>query len=572
MAKGKITPYNADSFSPSAVGTPGVDKSGQILAQGAEGLAQALIQREDTSNTLAATVKFGDFQVDYATKKLELQKQFRDNPNEFPAAAKAMSEKLADQYSQNMPEGIHKKFRSFTASALAQDGDNLVNWANKRDNEIQIGNVITIKQNVALEAQTVDSAESLKGILFKFQDASTLARKVISPEADTELTTRYAKLAKENAMMSQIYAQPVKVLRDLEGGTYKGILEPDEIASYSNKARTAIYNKANDDFYRGLFVSQGEIYDLQKQVDDGSISPAELIARKQAAWANKDAKDANGNKVFSDSYFKALDNLTAQVLHTGMTLPAEQAEQRKTVLAAFDSNWEQYLTAKKEDGGQPNPKDVEKELEMYANLSDLYGKGVINKADFDAKVDVMQTKLALRVGKTAVVKSFSQALEEAGKSRWFRDTSNDVFVYGYQYIKEHIDKAYSTLDPTSKQELKAQMLSQYTKQIKAFPEGTLKGLTTEVAKRSFAHDVVVGHAVEGKEVPGILPKFSFYQDPASGKPLFYGDTLTQNGATKRFLGMDPETGAPKWKYVEGSIVTTAKGRFKALSDGTFERL
>lgn len=572
MAKGKITQYDGSSFAPQAVGVPGQDRSGQILAKGIGTLGEALKQREDTVNTLEATVKFGDFQVDYATKKLELQKQFRDNPNDFPVAAKAMSDKLVDQYSQNMPEGIHQKFRSFTASALAQDGDNLVNWANKRDNEIQIGNVLAIKQNVALEAQTVDSAESLKNILVKFQDASTLARKVISPEADTELTTRYSTLAKTNAMMSQIYAQPVKVLRDLEGGTYKGVLTPDEVVDYSTKARTAIHNKAEDDFYRGLYVSQGEIYDLQKQVDDGSISPAELIARKQAAWANKDAKDANGNKIFSDSYFRALDNLTAQVLHTGMTLPPEQAEQRKTALASFDSNWEQYLMAKKEDGGQPNAKDVEKELEMYANLSDLYGKGVINKADFDSKVDVMQTKLALRVGKTPVVNSFNQALEEAGKGRWFRDTSNDVFVYGYQYIKDHVDKAYATLDPTSKQELKAQMLSQYTKQVKSFPEGVIKNLSTEMAKRSFAHDVVVGHAVDGKSVPGILPKFSFYQDPDSGKPLFYGDTLTQNGATKQFLGMDPETGAPKWKYVEGSIVTTAKGRFKALGDGTFERL
>lgn len=571
-AKGKITPYNLDSFSPAATGVPGQNKSGQIIGQGLQDLGKALQQRQDTSDTLGAMAKFGDFQLDYANKKLELQKTYRDKPGDYPAAVKVEFDKLADQYSKDMPNGVRQKFRQLTASTSAQDSDNLVTWAAGRDNEIQVGNIITVKQNLALEGQTVTSVEGLRGVLAKFDAASGVAQKFISAKSDEELTGRYKKLTVENAMASQIYAQPAKVFRDLEGGAYKGVLSPDEITDYSSKARTAIHNRAEDDFYRSMYAAQGEIYDLQQSVDQGAITPAELITRRQAAEANKNQVDANGNRVFPESYLRALDNLIAQVLHTGMTLPPEQAEQRKGVLANFDATWDKYLMEKKTEGKQPNAEDVVFELGVYADLSDLYNKGLIDKTDFDAKVNVMQTRLSLRVGKTPVVKSFSQALEEAGKDRWFRESSNDVFVYGYRYIKEHIDRAYASLDPTSKQELKAQMLAQYTQQVQNLPEGQLKGLKTAVAKRAFAHDLVIGKGqVDGKAIPGVLPKFTVYHDPVSQRVLFVGDKIIQGGATKIFAGVNPESGQPVWRYEPGQIITNSRGqRAKVLADGTFE--
>lgn len=559
MAKGQITEYEGPAFSSAAVGVPGKDQSAQIIAQGVVNVGKALAQHQDASDDLSAMSTLGDFQVAYANQKLELQQKFRDAPSGYAEATRLAASKLADQYGKKLGAGAQQKFRQLTTSVLAQDADNLVVWSARRENEIDVGNILNIKQNIAIEATTVNSAEGLRAVLMKFPVASVAAQKKISPESDGELTLRYAKLAKENALMSQIEAQPAKVLRDLKGETYKDILTPDEVTSYITKARTAIHNRAEDDFYRRLYTAQGEVYDLQQKVDAGEITPAELITRRQAAWVNKDQKDANGNPIFSPAYFSALDNLLAQMLHTGMTLPPEQAEQRKNALQTFDSDWEQFLAEKKQAGGGPAASDVEEELAMYAKLSDLYGKGVIDKADFDTKVDVMRTKLALRIGKSPVVMSFNQALEEAGKSRWFRDSSNDVFVYGYRYIKDYVDKAYTTLDPTSKQELKAQILAQYTQQVKSLPENSWKGIKNDIAKQTLAHDLVMG---DGKTRVGVLARFSVYVDPDTQKSLFVGDEITKNGIIKVFSGLNPETGQPMWRlpeYKVNQVISTPNG-------------
>jgi len=573
MAKGQISQYDIGSLSKQAVGVPGEDRSGEIIAQGIMNVGKALKQREDATSTVAATAKFGDFRVDYETQKLELQKQFRDKPGEYPEAVKALGSKLVDQYGQGMSGMIFQKFQSITTNAMAQDADNSVAWANKRDNEIQIGNIMSVKQNIALDAQRVQSPEQLKRVLSGFSSASLDAQKLISPESDAALTTKYAALAKENAMYSQIYAQPSKVLRDLEGGAYQGVLSPEEISTYSGKARTAIQNRAYDDSFRSMYSAQGEILDLQQKVDSQSITPAELIARRQAAWANKDQKDALGNSVVDPEYIKSLDTLISQVLNTERDVKKQIDPVARTgKLTELKNAWDQYLQ-EKGPGAQPDRNDVVKELELYNKISDAYSQGYITESDRNSQIDIMRTKLNMKASGSPRVRSFNEAIEKAGPSPWWWD-KNDVFAYGYGEIKNYVDKAYATLDPTSKLDLTTQMMSQYTKQIKELPDTMISGIKDDQAKRKFAHDTVIGQtSSDGKVVPGILAKFSAYKDAPSGRTLYFGDTTTENGVRKQFMGMNPETGAPRWKYVEGEIITNTKGqRARVLADGKLEVL
>jgi len=82
----KITTRQVSSFSPQAVGVPGQDRSGQIIAQGAMDLGLALKERQGKVDGLAATAKFGDFELAYSEKKAELQQTYRDKPKEYAQA------------------------------------------------------------------------------------------------------------------------------------------------------------------------------------------------------------------------------------------------------------------------------------------------------------------------------------------------------------------------------------------------------------------------------------------------------------------------------------------------------
>jgi len=568
MAKGKITQYEVDSFSKQAVGVPGENQSGQILAGGVSKLAAALQQRQDASDTLTAMSQFGDYQFEYQTKKIDLQKQFQNDPARYPEAVREMASKLSDQYSKGAPGGVAKKFREFTTRSLVGDTDELVNWSNRRDQEIQIANIQNVKQNIALNAANVTSAAGLQAIMGDFAATHEVAQKFITPEADAELTKKYKAMAVENAMHAQIYAQPMSVRRDLENGAYNGILSPEEIAAYTSKARTALYNRYEDEYFRNIFMAQGKLLDLQKGMDEGSVKITDLIVEREAARANVGKTDGNGNAMVSPDYIKGLDNLIDVTMYAKMKFPMAAAD-RKEVLKNFDTSWDEYLQEKKTKGQHATEEDGPKELSLYSQLSTLYKNGVITKDDFDAKTNIMRTKLSLKQGQSARVKSFSEVVDQAGTvpMLWWRKPGDDVLSKGYQMIKDHVEKEYSNLDEEGRRDLKAQMLSQYHDQILSTPEGIIKGQKTEQEKSNFAHGLIFGRATEQGRTSGVLHANAQYSE--SGRTYRPGDISVANGVSKKFLGM--ENGKPKWHFVEGQIITNTRGqKAKVLADGTFE--
>jgi len=555
MAKGKITPYDPGNFSPSATGVPGEDRSGQILAQGINTIGVAIAKREDTTSTLEAMDQFGSFDLAYQQQKLDLQRQFKDDPAKYPTAVKELSQKLSDQFSQGMSGDAVKKFRQMTSSSLAQDAGNLAKWSFQRDNEIQVGRISSIKQNLAIKASTINSAEGLQSLKQDFIAASAEATKLIDKEADTKLTQTYWELAKKQAMAAQVFSRPMKVMRDLEGGAYDSILDADERLTWKGKARDAIYNRAEDDQFRTMFMAQGKLLDYQNGIEDGSVSIADLITERDAMVANKYKVDALGKPVIDPNYIKGLDNQIDMVMYANQRLPANK-EARKEALAKFDTDWEEYLMEKKQTGQGPSETDVAKELEIYANLSSLYQTGVITKSDFDQKAAIMRTKLALRQGQVPRVKSFSEVVDQAGTvpTLWWRRPGNDVVSLGYQMIKDYVDKAYPELEAEGRRDIKAQMLSSYHQKIQQVPEEQLKALQTENDRRNFARQFIVGMPNnEGRATGGILAASVSYTDNNIQRTFQVGDTFTKNGATKVFAGKDLETGKPMWKLAPDSL-------------------
>ena len=574
---GKIDQYEVGSFSPSAVGTPGQDKSGQILATGVEAISKALMVREDTSNTLSAMNKFGEFQLQHEQNKLKLQQQYQADPTEYATAVKTMSDKLSDDMSKGMPSGVFQKFKNLTTSATAQDADNNVKWAFARDNEIQIGKITSIKQNIALKASTATSAEGLANIIGRmdpvtggytggdFAAVSAEATKFITPEADKKLTDEHRKLAIEFNLDAQLMSRPLSLKADLEGGAYKGVINPDIIKSYSDKARNALINRAIDDQYRTLFLAQGKILDFKNGLDDGSKTIVDVIAEREAANANRGKKDINGDPVVSPGYIQNLDTLIAGATQSTLRTPKGK-EANKAALDTFDRQWEGYLLGKKDAHETPSPKDLEKELEVFASLRQNYLSGAISKNQYDEKFNLMETRHKLDKKNIAGATPFNQAIDQAGvvESWWgmVHGPGKDVVSQGYQMIKDHVDKAYPELPETDRRDLKAQMLSQYHQAIKATPEDFLNAPKTDNERRAFAQRLVYGGVnAKGEQMPGIIRANSSFSDGVSAKRFQVGETVPEMGVPRVYLGNDPSTGKPKFELAPGILnsIQTIRG-------------
>lgn len=548
----RITQYDRKSLSPQAVGVPGESRAGEIIGRGVSALGAALTQREEASDKLSASQRFGDFQFEYGAKKIAMQQEYADRPLEYPAAVKKVAEDMTTEFGKSLNGRSFQHFKQLTGSAIAQDSEALATWSYRRDNEIQVGKITDIKQNIALRAATVTGADGLRTILSDFSKASVEATQMIDADSDAKLTEKYVDLAKKNAMFSQIYARPMQVYRDLEGGVYKGLLTPEEISDFTAKARNAIYNRAEDDNYRTMYMAQGKLLDFQKGLDDGSVTITDLIVEREAAWANKDQKDVNGKPVVPVDYVSGLDNLINTVMYSKMRLPMNK-DAAKIVLDKFDTDWDTYLLAKKDRNEQPNEKDIAKELSLYANLLSLYQSGTIMKSDFDEKSTIMRTKLALKKGQVPRVKSFDDVIEQAGTvpNLWWRKPGNDVVSLGYSMIKDFVDRGYS--DPDVRRTLKAQMLAQYHQVIENTPEEEWKNLKTENERMAYARKRVLGvTGPKGEQIPGVAQQNMKYIDPVSKRQIAVGESVSQNGATKILSGFDSNTGRPIWGLAPGT--------------------
>jgi len=546
----KITQYNAPNLSPQAVGTPGTSKVGEIIGNTISSLGEMIAKREEASNKLSASQRFGDFQFEYGAKKIAMQQEYADRPLEYPAAVRKLATDMSSEFGKSLNGRAYQHFKGLTGAAVAQDSEALSTWAFRRDNEIQVGKITGIKQNIALRATTVNSADGLRTILSDFGKASIEATQMIDADSDTKITEKYVDLAKKNAMFSQIYARPMQVYRDLEGGAYKGLLSPEEISDFTAKARNAIYNRAEDDNYRTMYQAQGKLLDFQKGLDEGSITITDLITEREAAWANKDQKDINGKPIVPVDYVSGLDNLINTVMYSKMRLPMNK-DAAKNALDKFDADWDHYLRTRK--AGDPIEIDGDKELTLVANLLDLYHKGTIMKPDLDDKMSVMRSKLAFKKGYAPKTKTFDDVVDQAGtvSNFWWRKPGNDVYSLGYQEIKTFVDKSY--VDPDVRRTMKAQMLAQYHQVIENTPEEEWKNLKTENERMTYARKRVLGvTGPKGEQIPGVAQQNMKYTDPVSKRQIAVGESISQNGATKVLSGFDSNTGRPIWVLALGT--------------------
>lgn len=530
----KITNYDPGSFSPAAVGVPGRDRSGDILASGINDLGKVLMQREDNANSISAMSRFGDFQYEYISGKEKLQGDFRDKPKEYPKAVKAFSDKLISDLTKTMTPGVVRKFTALVTSHVAQDMDNLVGWAVNRENEVIIGDIHNSYQNGALAAEKARTPQQLKDALIMIDAVSKLSQTFVAPATDIAWKERYKNDAVQNAIDARIVDDPVGLYNDLASGRYDDILTTTQIKRALPVTKTAIINNAILDQYKNITSAAVEISQLHEALNDGEITVSEITRRLEVAELNKNTMDVNGQPIISDNYIRGLSALRDIALNQRKF----SSEDEQAFSADFERRWDMFL-ANRPKHKTASPADYDEAIGLYADLIEARRDGLIREDTFQKKKKILDTRLTSALnpaGKGAKYRSasLSEALANAGKYGWFNNP-RDIYSTGYTIIRDYINKYRRDLSETDKIRFRDDFMVSYTAAVNRFSPEQIDGITN---MRRFATDVLYG----GNGQIGVIPQIDMFVHPDGDRLIVYGQTILYNGRRCKFLGIDPETG------------------------------
>lgn len=245
MARGKITEYQQGGFSKQAVGTPGVDRSGEIIGEGIASLGGAIAQYEEKSNALSAQSKFNDFRFQYENMKARMQEDYKNDPLNYADAVNVEKQKLVDAFSKNMSGGELKKFKQYEMNFAGQEIDSIVGWSVKREQEINVDKAKGGFYDVEYASESATTPEELKKLLGdpnnivegeqSIENAKKMASAILDPGVIKELGNRTTKAVIENHLSARIRADATGTYIDLMEGKYDDVISTEQSFSFQDE-------------------------------------------------------------------------------------------------------------------------------------------------------------------------------------------------------------------------------------------------------------------------------------------------------------------------------------------------
>lgn len=542
MSRGQIPEYELTSLSPQAVGLPGESRAAEYIARGMQVLGQALEKREQEKADLAATSRLGDFDLEYARLKDNLQKQYWDNPEEYPQRVRDESLKLREKYSSSLSGATFRRFMVMSEQYLTRDVSSSVNWSVGRENQKIVGDIKTGYQNIALKSETELTPASLKQRLFgpvtdpfSLTAQSVKARKFLTESEVSELELQTRKQIVQNGMDARIVSSAVMVYQDLAAGKYDGILTPAEIKTFISSAQNAMTTMSQLEQYRSLTAASVEISNLISAFNNGELTVGDINRNLMWAELNKGKKDeVSGESVISDHYLRGLQRLRDIALSQDFRTREVKATEELAFVQEFESKWNTFLLGKGPNS-KASAKDYDDVLGLYADLLDAYYSRKIDQVTFENKKTILDNVNKNRLHPKGKVASLTEAFQKAGKYG-FLESPNDIYSIGYSMIRKYVDKGRPDLSELEKLELRDQLLLEFTRRADDLAPELKKN------KKQAATQLLLG---SGNSM-GIVSELSVYQLPDGGyvRPGQLVDTGIR-GVKGVLLGIDSKTGLLK---------------------------
>jgi len=553
MPRGKITQYEQGSFSKQAVGTPGMDQSGQIIGRGMEELGNSIAQYEEKSNAISAQGKFNDFRFKYENMKAGLQEEYRNDPKKFPEALNAKKQALVDEFSRQMSGGELKKFKQYEMNFTGQEIDSVVGWSTNREKEILVDGAKGNFYDVEYASESATTPEQLKALIGdpnnvvegeqSIENAKKQASAFLDPGAIKELSNRTTKAVVDNHLSSRIRADATGTYVDLQEGKYDSIIENKNLLRhYTASAYTAMVSDGYREQFKNYATASVELAQMGDLIRDRKMSVGDVNRKIQWAELHKNDTDVNGEKIVTENYLRGLYANRDKAMGLRQVSKTELSRDQQTAAEKFESRWFDYLAGRKKKA-KAQPSDYDNVIGLYADLEDLHLDGAIDDVEYEKKKQLLNTKLKSDINPKGASASLNEALQKAG-NYGFNDwvgNPKDIYSVGYNIIDDHFKKQRTDLSAEEKTRYRNQVLVEYTRQINQFPEES----RNPENKQQLAISLLYGNAAENRV--GIFDKMGVYRDPVTKAPFIVGQKTKVNGVEYLFSGVNPMTGAYVYK-------------------------
>ncbi len=553
MPRGNITEYGGGNFASMPTGGISEDQSGQIIAKGLSNLGAALDKREQAIADIEAVARMGDFKFDYVNLQDQRRREFFNNPDGYAETLKQDAIKLYERYSGNLKSKTKESFERISSAFMADASVGAAEWSAKRGLEIDVDNLKKGFVDLALLGESTESPEALAEIVSRditpTDDGMNIvsqqqrARALLDESSVISLGESTRKSVITSAMSSRISVDAARVWTDLTStDKYQKILTPQETKTYIKLAEQTMLIDSQLELYHSRITSSVGLADIHDRIIDQSITPAEIARSIQIAEMNAGKLDSQGNLIYTQDY---IDGLKAEYkvslnLHKAST--PEYDKNRRALLTDFDARWKMYLNNKGLEKKKPSSKDYDDVLSIYGKLEQLYASGDIQEEDYAKKRALLDTDLKAKMsgGKSAVKyrsKSLTETLQEAGRHKLGWGDPKDVYNYGYREINNYVE-GRKDLDDTGKQELREDLLVQYTLALNNIPDDQMEVYNRDAKKKaqSFLFDT------DERNPVSFVNRYAVFKHPETGAPIRYNQTIRWGGKIIKFKGVNPDTG------------------------------
>jgi hypothetical protein len=512
----KIPQYQRGQLASSAVGVPGQDRSGEIIAEGVQRGVSAVAamwgEREKEKRNILKNEKLADLQIGVAKAEVENQRQFRDDPAKYVEAMTSVTDRMADDLSKDMDSTTALDFKTSASGVKAGYARSWNTWAFNRDNEIISGKLegLYIKATSLVETSTTD--EQLNAHLNNFSVVDSQARKFWDEQTVIKKGKLYRAQAIKGFATNRLTANPHKFMQELQTGKYDKLLVEADVSRKALEATTMEYinlEKRMRIFQTGM-SGIAEIDALTQSIVDGNELDMAQLNRK-IEWAEKNKGVVPEVTV---DYVDSLRNLRAMAVEMG-----GDKTQRKAISAEayklWQADWSEFLGSSESKKGQASFDNI---FRLYGKAANMYREGYMSESDLSKVRKTIETVQKNRVGKGQKVSNLTEALQNAGRKGWFSG-SGDIYSRGFQDIENTVNGMTAYSDEQRRQ-LKLDFMAEFAVQVDKLPQDTLRQVVGE--KNGTAIDQVLPRimGVMKENVGAVGSDGMYYQ---TGQPV------TRNG-------------------------------------------
>ncbi len=381
---GRIPEFTRRQLASSAVGTPGIDRSGerigQSIAVAADKVSRDLRRKQDALDAIDANQKIIDFELDYGDEIRQIKSDFADDPIGGVEAIRKAGTKLSPSFlNQIRSDNVRQSVARMQQGVIKRQTLKAQIWANNQ----QVANAGVKMKNVArslaIEASQEDTVDGLSDILKRMGDSEIAAQGLLGAEADTFINEGTTEIAK-SFIYGQLDRKPINAGALLSQGAFDEILTLKEVNGFKEDARKAIETKIDNDKFQAVFDGYDADSEIIQEYQANTLTVGKIDIAKQELL---DRGTPPEQLKFYDAMREILlDNTTIDAV--------DNAEEYSTLM----DEWHQLQVDTK---GLNATGSLENILRFRRNASESHRRKVITKEKFNKFIELTATPLARKI-------------------------------------------------------------------------------------------------------------------------------------------------------------------------------